>query len=71
MLIKVFNIHPLTAEDIMSHEIREKCDVFRHYMFVCYRAFLHDVQQLRPVTFYNIITKKHILTVCITKRLHI
>lgn len=47
----------------MSHEIREKCDVFRHYMFVCYRAFLHDVQQLRPVTFYNIVTKKHILTV--------
>jgi Mg2+ and Co2+ transporter CorA len=47
----------------MSHEIREKCDVFRHYMFVCYRAFLHDRQQLRPVTFYNIVTKKHILTV--------
>ncbi|KAG2205366.1 hypothetical protein INT47_007151 [Mucor saturninus] len=59
---KVFNIHPLTTEDIMSHEIREKCDVFRHYMFVCYRAFLHDAQQLRPVTFYNIVTKKHILT---------
>ncbi|CAO3643453.1 unnamed protein product [Mucor hiemalis] len=59
---KVFHIHPLTTEDIMSHEIREKCDVFRHYIFVCYRAFLHDHQQLRPVTFYNIVTKKHILT---------
>ncbi|CEP18292.1 hypothetical protein [Parasitella parasitica] len=60
---KVFHIHPLTVEDIMSHEIREKCDVFRHYMFVCYRAFLHDFEQLlKPVTFYNIVTKKHILT---------
>lgn len=47
----------------MSHEIREKCDVFRHYMFVCYRAFVHDNHQLRPVTFYNIVTKRHILTV--------
>ncbi|OBZ87238.1 putative metal ion transporter C17A12.14 [Choanephora cucurbitarum] len=59
---KMFHIHPLTTEDIMSFEIREKCDVFRDYMFVCYRAFIHDYQQLRPVTFYNIITKKHILT---------
>ncbi|KAG2233178.1 hypothetical protein INT48_005016 [Thamnidium elegans] len=59
---KVFHIHPLTTEDIMSHEIREKCDVFRHYMFVCYRAFVHDNHQLRPVTFYNIVTKRHILT---------
>ncbi|KAL9554226.1 hypothetical protein PS6_003514 [Mucor atramentarius] len=63
IISKVFHIHPLTAEDIMSHEIREKCDVFRHYMFVCYRAFLHDCEQLlKPVTFYNIVTKKHILT---------
>lgn len=64
VISKVFHIHPLTTEDIMSHEIREKCDVFRHYMFVCYRAFLHDCEQLlKPVTFYNIVTKKHILTV--------
>ncbi|KAI8075393.1 uncharacterized protein B0P05DRAFT_512534 [Gilbertella persicaria] len=62
MLSKMFHIHPLTTEDIMSYEIREKCDVFRHYMFVCYRAFLHDIQQLKPVTFYNIVTKKHTLT---------
>lgn len=55
----------------MSHEIREKCDVFRHYMFVCYRAFVHDDHQLRPVTFYNIVTKRHILTVkCKTRHTH-
>ncbi|KAL0136808.1 hypothetical protein V8B55DRAFT_1542754 [Mucor lusitanicus] len=61
VISKMFHIHPLTAEDIMSHEIREKCDVFRHYMFVCYRTFLHDCEQLLkpPVTFYNIVAKKH------------
>ncbi|KAI8982053.1 hypothetical protein BDF20DRAFT_864691 [Mycotypha africana] len=66
LLSKVFNIHPLTTEDIMSREIREKCDVFRHYIFVCYRAFIYHHQQnqqlLQPVTFYNIITQKYILT---------
>ncbi|KAI9475481.1 MAG: hypothetical protein EXX96DRAFT_573509 [Benjaminiella poitrasii] len=63
VISKIFHIHPLTTEDIMSHEIREKCDVFRHYLFVCYRAFLYDHHQvLKPVTFYNIVTKKHILT---------
>ncbi|KAG1469036.1 hypothetical protein G6F56_003494 [Rhizopus delemar] len=59
---KIFHIHPLTTEDIMAHEIREKCDVFRHYMFVCYRAFLYDNQQLKPMTFYNIISKRCMLT---------
>ncbi|CEG66910.1 hypothetical protein RMATCC62417_03406 [Rhizopus microsporus] len=59
---KIFHIHPLTTEDIMAHEIREKCDVFRRYIFICYRAFLHDNYQLKPMTFYNIISKRHILT---------
>ncbi|KAI7899060.1 uncharacterized protein BX663DRAFT_460972 [Cokeromyces recurvatus] len=63
VISKIFHIHPLTTEDIMSHEIREKCDVFRHYLFISYRAFLHDRSHLlKPVTFYNIVTKKHILT---------
>ncbi|KAI8876728.1 cora-domain-containing protein [Backusella circina FSU 941] len=59
---KLFHIHPLTTEDIMSHEVREKCDVFRNYLFICYRAFLYDNQQLKPITFYNIVTKHNLLT---------
>ncbi|KAG0191890.1 CorA metal ion transporter [Apophysomyces sp. BC1034] len=60
---KLFRIHPLTTEDIMSQEIREKCDVFRNYLFVCYRAFVHDEEhQLKPMTFYNIVFKRCILT---------
>ena len=63
IISKIFRIHPLTTEDILSEETREKCDVFRSYLFVCYRAFVHDDHVLKPVSFYNIIHKRSILTV--------
>ncbi|KAI8142753.1 hypothetical protein BJV82DRAFT_614167 [Fennellomyces sp. T-0311] len=62
VISKVFRIHPLSTEDILSQETREKCDVFRTYLFICYRAFVHDGHVLRPVSFYNIIHKRSILT---------
>ncbi|KAI8063506.1 hypothetical protein BC940DRAFT_358011 [Gongronella butleri] len=60
---QIFGIHALTAEDIMSQEIREKCDSFRDYLFVSYRAFVHDDVQLTPINFYNIVFRRHLLTV--------
>lgn len=63
-LYKIFCVHPLTIEDILSHETREKCDVFKSYLFVCFRAFVNDEQDmLKPVSFYSIVYKKRILTV--------
>ncbi|KAJ8659857.1 hypothetical protein O0I10_004450 [Lichtheimia ornata] len=62
MISQIFRIHPLTIEDILSQETREKCDVFRGYLFVCYRAFVQDGQVLKPVSFYNIVFKKSILS---------
>ncbi|KAG2216552.1 hypothetical protein INT45_006028 [Circinella minor] len=62
IISKIFRIHPLTTEDILSQETREKCDVFRNYLFVCYRAFVHESHVLKPVGFYNIIHKQSILT---------
>ncbi|KAL0091183.1 hypothetical protein F4703DRAFT_1837709 [Phycomyces blakesleeanus] len=62
-LAKVFRIHPLTTEDIMGQESREKCDVFRNYMFVCYRGCVQDKGQLRPLSFYHIIFRRSIVTV--------
>ncbi|KAI9259599.1 hypothetical protein BDA99DRAFT_440224, partial [Phascolomyces articulosus] len=62
VISKIFRIHPLSTEDILSQETREKCDVFRSYLFVCYRAFVHDGHVLKPVGFYNIIHKRSILT---------
>ncbi|KAI8377776.1 uncharacterized protein BYT42DRAFT_571644 [Radiomyces spectabilis] len=63
LICKIFRIHPLTVEDIMSQEIREKCDVFRNYLFICYRAFVHDDDVLKPISFYNIVSKRSIVSI--------
>jgi magnesium transporter len=63
---KVFGIHPLTTEDVLTEESREKCEIFRNYMFVCYRAFNQDhysADFLKPINFYNIVFKHGIVTV--------
>jgi Mg2+ and Co2+ transporter CorA len=47
-------------------ESREKCEIFRNYMFVSYRAFNQDhysADFLKPINFYNIVFKHGILTV--------
>lgn len=36
---KAFGIHPLTTEDIMLNEPREKVELFRNYYLVCFRSF--------------------------------
>ncbi|KAG2180972.1 hypothetical protein INT43_008554 [Umbelopsis isabellina] len=62
---KIFGIHPLTTEDVLMEESREKCEIFRNYMFVSYRAFNQDhysVDFLKPINFYNIVFKHGILT---------
>ncbi|KAG0248223.1 CorA metal ion transporter [Mortierella polycephala] len=42
MLSQVFRIHPLTTEDILMEEGREKCEMFLNYYFVCFRTFVLD-----------------------------
>ncbi|KAI8978452.1 cora-like Mg2+ transporter protein-domain-containing protein [Pilobolus umbonatus] len=61
-LSKIFHIHPLTIENISTQEIREKCDVFPHYIFICYRGFLHEHREIRPMTFYSLVFKHLTLT---------
>ncbi|KAG9290402.1 hypothetical protein G9A89_007133 [Geosiphon pyriformis] len=65
MLSKIFNIHPLTMEDIAMEESREKCDLFRTYYFICFRSFVQDQNSpnfLQPVNIYNVVMKEGILT---------
>ncbi|RUS22076.1 hypothetical protein BC937DRAFT_90488 [Endogone sp. FLAS-F59071] len=65
MISKVFRIHPLTAEDINTQEMREKCEIFPNYMFVSFRSFHQDHQSseyMRPLSFYSIVLKTGILT---------
>lgn len=65
MLSKVFNIHPLTTEDIQMEETREKIELFRNYYFVCFRSFDQDQYSptyLEPLNMYIIVFREGILS---------
>ncbi|CAE6422183.1 unnamed protein product [Rhizoctonia solani] len=67
MLSKVFNIHPLTTEDIQMEETREKIELFRNYYLVCFRGFDQDPYSpthLEPLNMYIIVFREGILSVC-------
>ncbi|KAM0428225.1 hypothetical protein ACHAPT_007126 [Fusarium lateritium] len=38
-ICKAFGIHPLTIEDIITQEAREKIELFPSYYFACFRSF--------------------------------
>ncbi|KAI1115022.1 hypothetical protein F5Y14DRAFT_450381 [Nemania sp. NC0429] len=38
-LCKAFGVHPLTIEDILTQEAREKIEIFPSYYFACFRSF--------------------------------
>ncbi|KAF3905949.1 hypothetical protein ABW21_db0201854 [Orbilia brochopaga] len=60
-----FGIHPLTAEDILLQEPREKVELFRNYYLVSYRTFEQDPTDedyMEPVNFYIIVFRTGVLT---------
>ncbi|KAI1756559.1 hypothetical protein F4782DRAFT_483075 [Xylaria castorea] len=64
-LAKAFGIHPLTSEDIMLQEQREKVELFRHYYFVNYRSFdqdAHSENHLEPVNMYVVVFREGVLS---------
>ncbi|OIW34452.1 cora-domain-containing protein [Coniochaeta ligniaria NRRL 30616] len=65
VLSKAFAIHPLTSEDIMMQEAREKVELFRHYYFVNYRTFEQDKNKenfLEPVNMYVVVFREGVLS---------
>ncbi|KAL2757559.1 hypothetical protein ACRALDRAFT_2032434 [Sodiomyces alcalophilus JCM 7366] len=65
VLSKAFGIHPLSAEDIMVQEAREKVELFRHYYFVNYRSFNQNPNSedyLEPVNMYVIVFREGVLS---------
>ncbi|TCD70016.1 CorA metal ion transporter [Steccherinum ochraceum] len=65
LLTKVFSIHPLTTEDILMEETREKIELFRTYYFVCFRSFEQDPYSptyLEPLNMYIIVFREGILS---------
>ncbi|KAL2130095.1 hypothetical protein VTI74DRAFT_6896 [Chaetomium olivicolor] len=65
VISKAFGIHPLTAEDIMMQEQREKVELFRNYYFVNYRTFDQDQSSenfLEPVNMYVVVFREGVLS---------
>jgi magnesium transporter len=65
VLTKAFGIHPLTSEDIMMQEAREKVELFRNYYFINYRTFEQDTQSedyLEPINMYVCVFRHGIIT---------
>lgn len=65
VISKAFGIHPLTAEDIMMQEQREKVELFRNYYLVNYRTFDQDSTSenfLEPVNMYVVVFREGVLS---------
>ena len=65
VISKAFGIHPLTAEDILMQEQREKVELFKHYYFINYRTFEQDETSedyLEPVNLYVVVFKEGVIS---------
>lgn len=65
VISKTFGVHPLTAEDIMMQEAREKVELFRNYYFVNYRTFEQDMNSedyLEPVNMYVVVFREGVIS---------
>lgn len=65
VLSRVFGIHPLTIEDILLEETREKIELFRNYYLVCFRSFDQDPYSqtyLEPLNMYIIVFREGTLS---------
>lgn len=64
-IAKTFGIHPLTSEDILMQEQREKVELFRNYYFVSYRSFEQDTSSedyLEPVSVYVVVFREGVIS---------
>lgn len=64
-LCKAFGVHPLTREDIVTQESREKVELFKKYYFVSFRSFNPDKNSedfLDPVNVYAVVFRQGLLT---------
>lgn len=65
VISKAFGIHPLTAEDILMQEAREKVELFRNYYLVSYRTFEQDMYSedfLEPVNMYVVVFREGVIS---------
>lgn len=71
---RAFAIHPLTSEDILTQEAREKVELFKHYYFVCFRTFYQldksSEDYLEPVNLYMVVFRQGVITFSFTENPH-
>ncbi|CAG9993343.1 unnamed protein product [Clonostachys byssicola] len=65
-ICKAFGIHPLTIEDIVTQEAREKIELFPSYYFACFRSFNiveeEDGKEYEPFNTYVIVFREGTLS---------
>ncbi|KAL9107547.1 MAG: hypothetical protein Q9227_007547 [Pyrenula ochraceoflavens] len=65
-IAKAFKIHPLTYEDILAQEPREKVELFPHYYFVSFRTFYQmdkrSEDYLEPFSVYIVVFREGVLS---------
>lgn len=65
VITSAFGIHPLTHEDIIVQEAREKVELFKNYYFINYRTFDQDPDSenyLEPINMYIVVFRYGIIT---------
>ena len=71
---KAFSIHPLTTEDIVTQEAREKVELFKQYYFICFRTFYQldktSERFMEPVNLYMVVFRDGVLTFSFTENPH-
>lgn len=65
-ICKAFGVHPLTIEDIVTQEAREKIELFPSYYFACFRSFNvvdePDGKEYEPFNIYVIVFREGTLS---------
>lgn len=73
-LCKSFGIHPLTIEDIITQEAREKIELFPSYYFACFRSFKvveeEDGSEYEPFNIYVVVFREGTLSFSFTPNSH-
>ncbi|KAG4423328.1 hypothetical protein IFR04_003562 [Cadophora malorum] len=66
-ICRAFGIHPLTIEDILTQEAREKIELFQSYYFACFRSFQVEEeenggQDYEPFNIYVVVFREGTLS---------
>ncbi|OLN97582.1 putative metal ion transporter C27B12.12c 1 [Colletotrichum chlorophyti] len=73
-ICKAFGIHPLTIEDIIHQESREKIELFPSYYFACFRSFTVidelDGTNYQPFNVYVVVFREGIISFSFTPSSH-